>query len=301
VFSPLEVKPVDRDTFDAAFSTDVLGPLVLAKTFSLPATIEHTERHVRQTHERRVFLVMPIQGRILSSHYGHEAVLEEGDFALTDSFAPSRTMLPEPNDALAVCVPYDTLTTYIPNPEGVFGMRMSGNAGFGHTVNTMLRSLWVQLERATLPGCFGPGIAKNFLELVATAYALEHATEIAECSLSTSRRGQVKRFIEMHLRDSDLTATAIADALGLSPRYIRMVFAGERESISDYILRRRLEECAVQLTNVLWLGRSITDTAFEWGFSSMAHFTRAFKEHFSVTPTEYRRIQGASVRSAIPS
>jgi AraC-like DNA-binding protein len=68
-----------------------------------------------------------------------------------------------------------------------------------------------------------------------------------------------------------------------------MVFTAEGEGIAEYIRRRRLEECASQLRNAVWQGRSITDTAFAWGFSSMAHFTRAFKERFAVTPTEYRR------------
>jgi AraC-like DNA-binding protein len=75
-----------------------------------------------------------------------------------------------------------------------------------------------------------------------------------------------------------------------------MVFAAEHESISDYILRRRLEECAVQLGNVLWTGRSITEIAFDWGFSSMAHFTRAFKERFAVTPSEYKRTRRTSAQ-----
>jgi AraC-like DNA-binding protein len=77
--------------------------------------------------------------------------------------------------------------------------------------------------------------------------------------------------------------------LGLSPRYTRMVFSAEGESVSDYIMRRRLEECAHQLTSAPWNSRSITETAFDWGFSSMAHFARSFKEKFAATPTEYRR------------
>ena len=297
MFLPLEVRPVDRGTFAAAFSTDMLGPVSIARTFSLPATIEHTDRHVTQTNERRVFLLMPIQGQVLSSHYGREVTLVEGDFALTDSFAPIRTVLAEPNYALSLTLSYDTLTMYVPNPDVLFGLRVSGRTGFGHTVNTLLRSVWVQVEQG-LPAQFGPTVAKSLLELVATAYAIEHAAEIAESSLLTGRRSQIKRFIETHLRDSDLTATAIANALDVSPRYIRMVFTAEPESISDYILRRRLEECARQLANVLWLGRSITETAFEWGFSSMAHFTRAFKERFAVTPTQYRRNHGTPLRRA---
>ena len=48
------------------------------------------------------------------------------------------------------------------------------------------------------------------------------------------------------------------------------------------------------------MSRSITETAFDWGFTNTAYFTRAFKEQFGETPTGYRRarrnaeIDGAS-------
>ena len=288
MFDPIEVTPHDRSSFDASFSIEALGDVSLMKTFSRAADIERTDWHVGQINERRVFLLMPIQGRLLSSHYGRDVEVEEGDFVMTESLMPSRTSFCTSNSSLGMLIPYDVLAHHLPNPESVLGLRVHGDRGFGQMVNTMLRALWAQIERG-LPAEFGAGVARSLLDLVATAYAMEHRAEGAESSVTVARRAQIKRYIERHLRDADLTAQSVAEGLGLSARYTRMVFSPEGESISDYILRRRLEECAQRLANVLWQGRSITDTAFEWGFSSMAHFTRAFKEQFAVTPTEYRR------------
>jgi AraC-like DNA-binding protein len=185
-------------------------------------------------------------------------------------------------------LPYEILARYIPNPEAVFGRRVRGSGGFGQLVGTMLRAIWTQVENGLPPEC-GPNLTKSLLEVIATAYAIEHRVDAGESSVAAARRAQIKRFIERHLRDADLNASSVATGLGLSARYTRMVFAAEGEGIADYIMRRRLEECATQLKSAPWQGRSITDTAFTWGFSSMPHFTRAFKEHFTVTPTEYRR------------
>jgi AraC family transcriptional regulator, positive regulator of tynA and feaB len=231
--------------------------------------------------------MMPIQGAIALSCYGRETVLGEGDFVLSDSFAASTVVLNSTNHALQLAIPYEVLTTHIPDPEIFFGLRMPGSRSLGQTVNALLRSIWTQAEYG-LPSQAGPQIAYSLLALVATAFALEHQTDVAESSLTAARRVQIKRFIEMHLRDTELSAVTIATALGLSPRYVRMVFAAENEHISAYVLRRRLDECAKQLCHKLWLGRSITETAFDWGFNSTAYFTRAFKQQFGVTPTAYR-------------
>ena len=288
MFSPLEVKPLDRESFEASLAVEELGPLTLVKTYTSAASIEHTHRHLERTRERRAFLLMPLAGPVSSCHYGRDAELEAGDFALSDSFAPGRVCFAAAYESLGVSIPYDTLTLYIPDPEGLFGRRVAGNGGFAQLVSSMLRAVWSQVERG-VPSQFAPGVAKNLLELLATAYAIDHESARTESSLQCARRAQVKRFIERRLRDADLNANAVAEGLGLSTRYIRRLFATEGESVSDYILRRRLEECARQLKSSLWQGRSITDTAFEWGFSSMAHFTRAFKERFSITPSDYRR------------
>lgn len=284
------MRPRDRDNFSAAFSVEQLGTAAVVRTFSSAALIERSPQHIDGSCERRVALLMPLVGGFREVHCGHDVQIEEGDFVLTDSVMPSRTAFGQPNISLGLILPYETLRCHLPNPEAVFGRRGTRNRGFGQLVGTMLQAIWAQIEQG-LPPEHGPSLLKSLLEIVATAYAMEHCTDACESSVAAARRAQIKRFIERHLRDADLNAKSVATGLGLSPRYTRMVFAAEGAGVADYIMRRRLEECASQLRNALWQSRSITDTAFAWGFSSTAHFTRAFKAQFAVTPTEYRRTQ----------
>jgi AraC family transcriptional activator of tynA and feaB len=287
VFYPLEITPRDRDTFNAAFSIEQLGIAALMRTFSTAAVIERSPRHINGS-ERHAALLMSVKSVVRVVHGGHDVELEEGDLLLTDSAMPSRMTFGHDNTSLGLLLPYETLRRYLPDPEAVFGRRVRGDQGFGPLVGTMLRDVWAHVEQG-LPAEYGPNLVKGLLEVIATTYAMEHRTDACRSSVAAARRAQIKRFIEGHLRDADLSANSVAAGLGLSARYTRMVFTAEGEGIADYILRRRLEECASQLRNAVWQGRSITDTAFAWGFSSMAHFTRAFKERFAVTPTEYRR------------
>jgi AraC family transcriptional regulator, positive regulator of tynA and feaB len=289
LFSPLEVIPADHERFDAESSVDALGPLSFTRIISLPATIEHTDKHVAHTTRREFFLLTPVRGRMLVSHYGHEVLLEEGDFLLGDSAAPSRIAFDEPNQALTVVVPEAALRVHMPVPERVCGLHMSGSRGMGSIVSDMVRKLWAQVEKSGVPPEFGAPIARNLLDVVATSYAMEYSAVMSESAVTSARLAHIKRYVETNLRDPDLTPGAVAKYFGVSPRYVRMIFAGENESLSGYILRRRLEESAQRLASVLWSGHTIAETASAWGFTSMAHFTRVFKEQFGLTPRQYRR------------
>ncbi len=288
MFYPLEIRPLGRSPFEASFSVEQIGPLGMAKAFSQPATIERTSGHIDERVRRRVTLLMPVSGRLRVSHYGQDSSLEEHDLILTDSFMPSRTSFEEPNASLIAVMPYQALLRHLPNPESVFGRPVSGRHGFGQLVGTMLQAIWTQVEQG-LPTQHGAALVQSLCGVVATAFAAGGSADASESVVSMTRRAQIKRYIERNLNDTELNANSVAKGLGLSPRYTRMVFAAEAESIPDYIMRRRLEECANQLASDGWRQRSITETAVAWGFSSMAHFARAFKERFSVTPSEYRR------------
>jgi len=55
------------------------------------------------------------------------------------------------------------------------------------------------------------------------------------------------------------------------------------------VLRRRLEACRQAFDDSRQAHRSITDIAVAFGFSSMAHFSRAFRAQLGLAPSDYRR------------
>jgi AraC-like DNA-binding protein len=286
--APLEVKPLNRSQFDATSSLDHLGPLRMVVTESAPAVVEHRARHVAQTKERRFRLLLSTQGRVRLQHVGHEVVLEQGDFALLDDAAPYRIAFRESNSAICLAISPPTLRTYLPAPSHLCGLAMSATAPMNKVASTMLQGLSEQARRG-LPTEQGSMLAKNLLQVMAAAYAIEYGFQAGRSVAAAARYIEIKRYIEMHLHNPELGPTPIATALGVSRRYIRLLFAAENDSVTGYIRRRRLEECAWRLSQPLWQGRSVTSTASDWGFRSMAHFARAFKDQYGATPTAFRR------------
>jgi AraC-like DNA-binding protein len=100
--------------------------------------------------------------------------------------------------------------------------------------------------------------------------------------LTAYHRQRIEHFILEHLRDPDLSVNAIAQALHLSVRYVHKLFVGQ--PVMQWAMAQRLRACQRELATRG--ARSICDVAYAWGFNSPAHFSRLFKKHFGVCPSD---------------
>ena len=95
-------------------------------------------------------------------------------------------------------------------------------------------------------------------------------------------------YISAHLADCPSIAE-ISRAAPFSSFHFQQLFrALTSESVGEFTRRLRLEQAAHRLT--YGSGDDITGLAYDLGFSSSQNFAKAFKKHFGVTPTEYRRL-----------
>src|SRR5215211_1254719 len=68
--------------------------------------------------------------------------------------------------------------------------------------------------------------------------------------------------------------------LGVTPRYVHMLFATEAASFSEFVLAQRLVRAHQMLTDPRCIGRPISAIAFDAGFSDLSHFNRTFRRRF---------------------
>ncbi len=98
---------------------------------------------------------------------------------------------------------------------------------------------------------------------------------------------EIKDYIDCYISDETLSPSTISAAFQISTRYVHKIFEKEEYKIGAWIVRRRLERSRTDLTSVKV---SITSIAFRWGFKDHAHYSRAFKKYFGITPSKYRNI-----------
>ena len=102
-----------------------------------------------------------------------------------------------------------------------------------------------------------------------------------------ARMERVIDYIYAHYGEA-LDMGALADVAAFSRFHFHRMFSGVvGETVGDFIKRTRLERAASRLAdNPL---ESVTDVAMNCGFSSPSVFSRAFRERFSMSASEWRR------------
>lgn len=100
-----------------------------------------------------------------------------------------------------------------------------------------------------------------------------------------------RKYVAEHLNEPGLGAESVAAALGVSARHLNRAFAAEDSTVTRHIQGARLAAAHAELAS--GAPGTIADLAARWGFSSQAHFTRAFGRHYGYTPSGARERQGA--------
>lgn len=102
---------------------------------------------------------------------------------------------------------------------------------------------------------------------------------------------RLKAHIRSNLADPDLSLPETAAALGISPRYVNDLLADEDTSFQRHVLAERLAQCRRDLASPVLAHRHISEIAFAWGFNDLSHFGRVFREHFGMSPRDFRQSQ----------
>ncbi|MCL2072184.1 MAG: AraC family transcriptional regulator [Oscillospiraceae bacterium] len=93
-------------------------------------------------------------------------------------------------------------------------------------------------------------------------------------------------YIEDNIAD-DIAIEHLAAEVGLSPFYYQRLFSQlVKTPVREYITLRRLARACGELQDKR---NRILDVALDYGFSCHETFTRAFKETYGLTPSEYRK------------
>jgi signal transduction histidine kinase/DNA-binding response OmpR family regulator len=113
---------------------------------------------------------------------------------------------------------------------------------------------------------------------------------VAEAAPPASFDKRLRAAVRAHLSDPDLTVEQLAEQVGLARRTVtRKTKEAFGQTPSSLIRSMRLDRGAKLLKED---AGTVSEVAYAVGFNSLSYFSRCFKDHFGVSPTEYRNGPG---------
>ena len=267
--------PVDTR---AGIEAAEVGGLALARTYADGQRFSRCEARLAADQLGLVMIQCFTQG---SAVLNDQQRIAAGDMLVIDSEQP----LEIPNtdfENITLMIPYDFKDSVLPNIERLHGRKISAENPMTRLVAEHLLSLWNILPDMN-PQQAGDA-ARGALGLVQSLLLKDDQTS-AELSAETSGAfaKMVRRYIEQHLAEA-ITVDSLTARFGLSRAQIYRMFT-PYNGVSSYIWERRLLRSRRMLASSLFQSQSIGRIAFENGFSSEAHFSRAFRSRFGMTPS----------------
>lgn len=96
-----------------------------------------------------------------------------------------------------------------------------------------------------------------------------------------------KKYIHEHFREN-VSLDTVSGEIGLNPAYFSTVFKKSTgQNFMDYVTSVRMEHAKELLTRS---NTDVIDIACEVGYADVKYFSKLFKKHTSLTPTEYRKL-----------
>jgi acetamidase/formamidase/AraC-like DNA-binding protein len=168
-------------------------------------------------------------------------------------------------------------------------VRVLASGGFTEVFSRTLESAARNLE--TLSDTEWAAVAQSLADLLPT-FVRQLIAPTAEARGTATQAAILHRLcqtIERKLDDPDLTPARVAEAEGISERYLQKLFEGSGSSFTHYLRERRLQRTSAELSNPAEAHHSISEIAYRNGFNDSAHFSRAFRHRFGLSPREFRQ------------
>lgn len=269
--------------FDAEVVARDCGDLRLIGCRCDPCEGFRTSKHIDHSDGEYIGILFELAGTEIVRQGDQEATLRPGDFVIWDSLKPMEFRVLEPLRKMTILVPKRAMRRFLPDIDDIAGMRIEGTEKLGPLVGAHLGQLSSGLQ--TLEDRHLRLIADMTLELVAAGV---RAKQEAGPTLGDRVYERICSFIIEHLADPDLSPASIAEANGISRRYLHKLFSTRGRSVSRWILKQRLERCR---RDIEMHGRdhSITAIALDWGFNDSSHFSRSFRAEFGTPPRAVRK------------
>jgi len=283
-FLRLEHEPLTEVNFSVALEMRRLADIGLVTVKISPLRVGRTRELITDGNDAITFQMSSTPG--IGRQLGREVEVAAGDALALSNADVGNFDFPLGSDVLALSLARRPLAAMVRDLDDLLMRAVPKNT----EALWLLRSYLRILDDAAAPA------TPQVVELAAA-----HVCDLAALALGATRDGvalaasrgvraarlaAAKEYTRAHLHRPELRIGAVAAHLGVTARYVHLLFEAENHSFSEWVLAERLARARGRLLTDP--GIPITTIALEAGFSDLSYFNRTFRRRYDGTPTELR-------------
>lgn len=285
LFCGLQSDVYGDTAFDGHMATEQAGDVVLTRLEADRHRVLKSDREVRGGDVGYLKIVAPYRGTAGVEQQGRQAWVSPGEWCIYDTTDRYRVANPVHVEHLIVMVPRAPLVERGLPLDRLMAQRLGAHGGISRLALQAMRGAWQELP--SIAPSAARGVGESIVQLVQLSL-LELAGRDSAPTQREALGERIKQLVARRLGDARLSVDTIAVELNCSRRQLYNAFGDEPDGVAGYVLAQRLEACRRDFDDRCQDAISITDIALRRGFNHPAHFSRAFKARFGVTPSEWR-------------
>lgn len=263
-------------------------PLALSRLRSSQLGYSRSESQVSEDTEPGYLVTVPRLTEVHFEQDGRELHCKPGGFIFERGDAPYRFHYSCDNDLWVFKLPERALHGQIRGAERYTRFCFEARRGLGRIFVDQLAMCAARFDECDADA------RHMLLEQVLSTLLMalrqdERVLNSESSSLAALHLQRIEHYIDRNLCSAELNPQHIAQACGLSVRYLHKLFFSTPYSLGEWIRLKRLEAVYQRLRDP-HCHLSIGELAYRWGFSDQAQFSRHFRQHFSCTASEVRAV-----------
>lgn len=281
----------EEEPFRARLRATVLGPVQFSSMTYTACVSRRTPALIRRSDPELYQLAVVRSGQQGIEQERRLAVGDYGDMVLYSSSRPFQaTVAPGGKPATSLVMQFPRKLLPLPEREvtSLLAVPLAGSTGMGRMLSQFLLSLDENGGACTPRDKVRLGAIALDLLTGAVAHHLDRRDTLSPDSRHRVLFLSIRSFIDEHLGDPELTPATVAAAHHISVRTLHRIFTRHGTTTAAFIRRQRLERSRKELEDPRLRRLSIRSVAARCGFFRPPDFTRAFRTHYGMSPSEYR-------------
>jgi AraC-like DNA-binding protein len=271
--------------FEGRLDTCSIEDLRFVKIAAGASYVRRWSQSLPRRNAHAALVHLQASGSGLHRQAGREAPIARGHAILCDADRPYEIEFAAPYEMFVLQIPEPIILRHQPDFDIDRAAGRLLDTSRSQLLLAFLAAAWEQIDMLRDDPDWRDCVSRVVTDLALRA--INAGDPVQPTGAGPEMRRAVLAYVRANLDDPGMRTGSIAKALGVSPRSVQNVFEALSTTASAYIMEGRLARAAAFLRAARG-NATITQIAYDCGFSDSAYFSRCFHKAYGMAPRRFQ-------------